>query len=359
MEYRKIIHIDMDAFFAAVEQRNNPALRGKPVIVGGDPKGRGVVAACSYEARRYGIHSAMPSSLAYRLCPHAVFIRGNFDEYRRVSEQIHDIFYSYTDLVESMSIDEAYLDVTQNTKACPSATIIAREIRSRIKKETGLTASAGVSYNKFLAKVASDFHKPDGLTVITPEMAPSFIERLPIGRFYGVGEVTEKRMHELGIYCGGDLKRLAHDDLIRLFGSYGSFLYHIVRGRDDRPVEPWWERKSIGKEETLEHDIISIEEIHRVLEDLVVRAARALAQEGASGRTLTLKVRYDDFTTVTRSITQEQPIGDEGMMLSLAKELLTRTDAGRRRVRLLGISLSNLGAGGQDDDRQLLLPFAV
>jgi len=350
----------MDAFFAAVEQRNNPALRGKPVIVGGDPKGRGVVAACSYEARRYGIHSAMPSSLAYRLCPHAVFIRGNFEEYRRVSEQIYDIFHSYTDLVEPMSIDEAYLDVTQNTKSCPSATIIAREIRGRIKKETGLTASAGVSYNKFLAKVASDYHKPDGLTVITPEMAPSFIDRLPIGKFYGVGEVTEKRMHELGIYRGGDVKRLAHEDLIRLFGSYGSFLYQIVRGRDDRPVEPWWERKSIGKEETLEHDIMSIEEMHRVLKDLAARVASALAQEGTSGRTLTLKVRYDDFTTVTRSVTHEQPIGDEGMMLSLAKELLTRTEAGRRRVRLLGISLSNLCADGvEEEDRQLLLPFAV
>ncbi len=220
----------MDAFYAAVEQRNNPQLRGKPVIVGGDPKSRGVVAACSYEARKYGIHSAMASSIAYRLCPHAIFVNGHFDEYIAVSDQIRSIFNEYTELVEPLSLDEAYLDVTENNRNCASATILAREIRKRIVDETRLTASAGVSFNKFLAKVASDFRKPDGLTVITPDAADEFIDRLPIGKFHGIGKVTEKRMKELGIHTGADLKIMRLDDLVTLFGKVGGYFYRIAHG---------------------------------------------------------------------------------------------------------------------------------
>ncbi|HOT43699.1 MAG TPA: DNA polymerase IV [Spirochaetota bacterium] len=360
MEHRKIIHVDMDAFYASVEQRNNPSLKGKPVIVGGNPGSRGVVAACSYEARKYGIHSAMASSIAYRLCPHAIFIHGNFDEYHAVSEQIHEIFHDYTDLVEPMSLDEAYLDVTENKIGGPYATRIATEIRNRIFQRTRLTASAGVSYCKFLAKVASDYNKPDGLTVITPEQADGFIDRLPIGKFYGIGRVTEKRMVQLGIQTGHDLKKLSLDDLVSLFGKTGEYYYDIAHGIDERPVETDYVRKSIGKEETFERDIDDVGEMGRILKTIAGRVALALGHHETSGRTITLKVKFADFTSVSRSITLDDAINNTDMIHMHAVTLLGRTEAGIKKVRLLGISLSNLDAAETGDaERQLMLPFAM
>jgi DNA polymerase IV len=355
---RKIIHVDMDAFFASVEQRNNPELRGKPVIVGGDPQSRGVVAACSYEARKYGIHSAMASSIAHRLCPQAIFLRGNFEEYMNVSEQINDIFQEYTDLVEPLSLDEAYLDVTENKVNLQSATAIACEIRKKIYERTGLTASAGVSYCKFLAKVASDFHKPDGLTVITPENAPQFIDRLPIGKFYGIGKVTEKKMIQLGIKNGADLKLIARNDLIKLFGRAGEYYYDIAHGFDDRPVETDYVRKSIGKEITLEKDIDDVSRMSEILESLTARVVRSLENNEAKGRTITLKVKYADFTAVSRSITIDEPCDDHDIIVMHARNLLMKTEAGLKKIRLLGISISNLDTlEDRQDERQLELPF--
>ncbi|HNW29368.1 MAG TPA: DNA polymerase IV [Spirochaetota bacterium] len=360
MELRKIIHVDMDAFYASVEQRNNPSLKGKPVIVGGDPRSRGVVAACSYEARRYGIHSAMPSSIAYRLCPNAIFMHGNFDEYHAVSEQIHEIFRQYTDLVEPLSLDEAYLDVTENKIGYPYATRIAMEIRNRIFRKTRLTASAGVSYCKFLAKVASDYNKPDGLTVITPESADSFIDSLPIGKFYGIGKVTEKRMIQLGIHNGHDLKKVSLDDLVSLFGKTGEYYYDIAHGVDDRPVEPEYVRKSIGKEETFGTDLNDVEEMGRILKTIAGRVAHALDHYGTKGRTITLKVKFSDFSSISRSITLDDPINNPDIIFTHAVTLLAKTEAGVKKVRLLGISLSNLDAEETvDEERQLMLPFAM
>lgn len=246
----------MDAFYASVEQRDTPELKGKPVIVGGDPNHRGVVAACSYEARKFGIHSAMASSTAYKLCPDAIFIRPRFDVYKAVSSEIREIFHEYTNLVEPLSLDEAFLDVTENFKEMVSATLIAKEIKNQIYSRTGrLTASAGVSFNKFLAKVASDINKPDGITVVTPEMAASFIDRLPIRKFFGVGKVTEEKMIGFGIKTGADLKKYKKEKLIQIFGKSGNYFYNIAHGKDDRPVEPNRIRKSIGKETTLPEDI--------------------------------------------------------------------------------------------------------
>lgn len=360
MDVRKIIHVDMDAYFASVEQRNNPKLRGKPVIVGGDPRSRGVVAACSYEARKFGIHSAMASSIARRLCPHAIFIRGNFDEYIAVSGQIREIFHEYTDLVEPLSLDEAYLDVTESLSGITFATKIAREIRCKILEKTGLTASAGVSYNKFLAKVASDFRKPDGMTVITPDMAGDFIDALPIGKFHGIGKVTEKRMLEFGIRTGADLKRISRNALIAMFGKTGDYYYDISHGNDDRPVEPDYIRKSIGKEITLQEDISDRAHMHEVLGSLACRVARALEEHGSKGRTITLKVKYADFQSISRSITLFEYVDGPDILLDNAKTLLEKTEAGDKKVRLLGIAMSNLDTEEvENEDVQLVLPFAV
>ncbi len=350
----------MDAFYASVEQRNNPSLKGKPVIVGGNPKSRGVVAACSYEARKFGIHSAMASSIAYRLCPNAIFIRGHFDEYHAVSEQIHEIFHDYTDMVEPLSLDEAYLDVTENKAGHHYATSIAREIRKKIYERTGLTASAGVSYCKFLAKVASDYHKPDGLTVIIPEEANAFIEDLPIGKFFGIGKVTERKMLQLGIHTGRDLKRLNMSDLTRLFGKIGEYYYDIAHGIDDRPVETDYIRKSIGKEETFERDLDDINEMHGILKSLSWKVAESLVHHETRGRTVTLKVKYADFTCVSRSITTDEPCYSSDIILMHAKNLLLKTAAGVQKVRLLGISISNLDIEKKEvNERQLMLPFAM
>jgi len=356
----KIIHIDMDAFYASVEQRDRPGLKGKPVIVGGDPQSRGVVAACSYEARKFGIHSAMASSTARRLCPGAVFIRPRFEVYKSVSSQIRDIFCEYTDLVEPLSLDEAFLDVTQNRKGMKSATLIAREIKKKIYERTGkLTASAGVSFNKFLAKVASDVNKPDGITVIPPEAADEFIEQLPIRKFFGVGRVTEEKMHGLGIKTGADLRKFNKTRLIQLFGKTGGYYYDIAHGLDERPVEPDRVRKSIGKETTLPEDIDDIEQMVEILENLSFKVENSLIRSEARGRTVTLKVKYFDFKSITRSITVEEPVESAVTIMKYVTPLLSKTAAGEKKVRLLGITISNFDDQDVCCDRcgQLLLPF--
>ena len=357
---RKIIHIDMDAFYASVEQRDRPELKGKPVIVGGEPQSRGVVAACSYEARKFGIHSAMASSTAHRLCPAAVFIRPRFDVYKSVSSQIRDIFCEYTDLVEPLSLDEAFLDVTQNRKGMNSATLIAREIKKKIYERTGkLTASAGVSFNKFLAKVASDVNKPDGITVIPPEAADEFIEQLPIRKFFGVGRVTEEKMNGLGIKTGADLRKFEKTHLIQLFGKTGGYYFDIAHGLDVRPVDPNRIRKSIGKETTLPEDIDDIEQMVEILENLSFKVENSLIRSEAKGRTITLKVKYFDFKSVTRSITVEEPVESAVTIMTFVKPLLSKTAAGEKKVRLLGITISNFDDQEACCDRcgQLLLPF--
>lgn len=342
----------MDAFYASVEQRDRPELKGKPVIVGGDPKARGVVAACSYEARKFGVHSAMASATAYRLCPEAVFIRARFDVYRAVSAQIREIFHQYTDLVEPLSLDEAFLDVTRNYKQIPSATLIAREIKREIYERTGkLTASAGVSFNKFLAKVASDMNKPDGITVVTPEMADAFIDRLPIRKFFGVGKVTEEKMHKFGIKSGADLKKLSKEQLIQLFGKSGIYFYDIAHGLDDRPVEPNRIRKSIGQETTLAEDIDDTDRMVEILESLARDLEASLLKREAKGRTVTLKLKYFDFQSVTRSVTIDEPAGSAAVIMKYIRPLLSKTEAGVKKVRLLGISISNFD-DQQSHDRQ-------
>ncbi len=332
----------MDAFYASVEQRDRPELKGKPVIVGGDPQARGVVAACSYEARKFGVHSAMPAATAYRLCPDAIFIRSRFDVYRAVSAQIREIFYEYTDLVEPLSLDEAFIDVTENYKGIPSATLIAKELKKNIFQKTGgLTSSAGVSFNKFLAKVASDVNKPDGITVITPEMAEEFIDKLPIRKFFGVGKVTEEKMLNLGIKTGADLKKYQKEQLIKIFGKSGHYFYDIAHGLDERPVEPNRIRKSIGKETTFSEDIDDKDLMLEILDDIAVRLENSLMKRDAKGRTITLKVKYFDFQSITRSITIDEPADNATIIMKHIRPLLSKTEAGKKKVRLLGISVTN------------------
>ena len=359
---RKIIHIDMDAFYASVEQRDSPELRGRPVIVGGDPDSRGVVAACSYEARRYGIHSAMSSSRAYKLCPSAVFMRPRFEAYKAVSSQIREIFKEYTDIIEPLSLDEAFLDVTQNKHGIQSATQIAREIRAKIFKVTGLTASAGVSFNKFLAKAASDYHKPDGITVITPERAERFIDALPVGKFFGVGRVTEEKMHSQGIKTGADLKGFSLEELTSLFGKSGGYFYNIAHGLDNRPVSPARVRKSIGKETTLSEDICNMDMMIDILTEIAGKIAHLLERSGRYGKTVTLKVKYFDFRQVTRSVTVDEPPRTSEEIMQYVSKLLRSTEAGEKKVRLLGISISGFSdeakkAPATSDPLQLSFPF--
>jgi DNA polymerase-4 len=349
----------MDAFYASIEQRDNPRLKGKPVIVGGTPDQRGVVAACSYEARTFGIHSAMPSSRAYKLCPEAVFIGPRFDVYRSVSRQIRALFNAYTDLVEPLSLDEAFLDVTVNKRGIASATLIAQEIKAKIFKKTALTASAGVSFNKFLSKVASDMNKPDGLTVITPEEADAFIDRLPIRKFFGIGKVTERKMLEMNIKRGADLKKIDRARLIKLFGKVGGHYYSIVHGEDTRPVNPHRERKSLGKETTLNEDIDSKEQMVAILSELALEIEASVKKNRLYGKTVTLKVKYSDFQSITRSRTLEKPVVLSRDIIKHIKELLEKTDAGRKKVRLLGITISNFleKAIKPTQGKQLHLPF--
>lgn len=354
-EHRKILHVDMDAFYASVEQRDDTSLRGRAVVVGGSPDGRGVVAAASYEARRYGIHSAMPAARAIRLCPEAVFIRPRFEVYRAISRQIRAIFLDYTALVEPLSLDEAYLDVTETPGFEGSATRVAHTIRARIREETGLTCSAGVSYNKFLAKQASDLDKPDGLTVITPDRGAAFVADLPVGRFHGVGRATEARMHALGIHTGADLREWDLVALQQAFGKRAPFYYGIARGIDERPVEPVRERKSIGAETTFRRDLAARADMLAALEPLAVKVAASLTEKGLQARTLTLKVKYADFELITRRRTGRLPMREAADMLPVLDVLLEETEVDRRAVRLLGVTASGLEARDLEAGRQMAL----
>jgi len=355
---RKIIHVDMDAFYASVEQRDDPTLRGRPVAVGGSSR-RGVVAAASYDARAYGVHSAMPSVTAARKCPGLVFVRPRFEVYRAVSEQIRAIFLSYTPLVEPLSLDEAYLDVTEPLQGPPSATLIARRIRERIREETGLTASAGVSFNKFLAKVASAARKPDGLTVITPADADAFIEALPVERFFGVGPVTARRMHEAGIRTGADLRRRTEEDLVRLFGKAGRYYHRAAFGRDERRVQPDRIRKSLGAERTFGEDVSGEDALLGRLQPLCEEVARRLERRRIGGLTVTLKIKRHDFRVSSRQMTLAEPVRTGAMLYRAAcRLLLDPPGAPREPVRLLGVTVSRLVFPDDPDGMmQLSLPL--
>lgn len=339
---RKIIHIDMDAFFAAVEQRDNPKYRNKPIIVGGKPDSRGVVATCSYEARVYGIHSAMPSSQAYRLCPHAIFIKPRFDAYREASEIIRCIFSRYCDQVEPLSLDEAYLDVSASPFFKGSATLLAKQIKQDIRTETQLIASAGISYNKFLAKIASDLDKPDGLHLITPDQAEAFIEKLPIGKFHGIGPATERKMRELGIETGLDLKKTPLAVLQQHFGKTAAHYYDIARGIDRRQVNAHRDRKSIGVETTFAEDIGDPQLIERHLHQLLRQALAKLNEKQLTAFTLTIKIKYQNFVQITRGRTLTETVTDTPATMLVISDLLKNTAIGEKKVRLLGVSLSAL-----------------
>jgi len=339
----------MDAFFASVEQRDFPQHQGKPVIVGGTPERRGVVAACSYEARQFGIHSAMSSARAKRLCPDAIFLPPRFEVYRECSQQIHRVFQSFTHIIEPLSLDEAYLDVSECQQHQGSATLIAQAIKQKIKQTLNLTASAGVSYNKFLAKLASDMDKPDGLTVIKPEAAQSLIDQLPIRRFFGVGKATEAKMHKYNIYKGADLKHLSRRQLQAYFGKTGNYYYHIARGMDERPVRRSRQRKSIGKETTFAQDLTDKQQIWQTLQAIVVRLSDSLQNKNIKANTVTLKVKYHDFVQITRSKTISEGIFTAQQIEKYLPSLLQKTDVGQRPIRLIGISLSSLSEQAGDD----------
>ncbi len=340
---RAILHSDLDAFYASVEQRDNPSLRGKPVIVGGDPQGRGVVATASYEARAFGVHSAQPCRLALQLCPDAIFLRPRFEVYRAISQIIQAIYRQYTPLVEPLALDEAYLDITSLVgEESEGAAQVAREIKHAIVKQTALTASIGVSFTKMLAKLASAHQKPDGLTVITPEAAPALLEALPVSKIFGVGDVTAARLKDLGITTGKALKQLSLERLEELFGKRGTVLYHFVRGEDDRPVEPERERKSVGKETTFERDITERAEMLLVLEQLAEQVESRLAELEIAGKTITLKLRWHDFRLVTRSLSTASPIQDAPTMMRSLRPLLDQLLMENKPVRLLGVTLSHL-----------------
>ena len=350
---RRIIHVDMDAFYASVEQRDDPSLRGVPLAVGGSRE-RGVVAAASYEARRFEVHSAMPSVTARRRCPELVFVRPRFDVYKAVSQQVHAIFARYTPVIQPLSLDEAYLDVTRPLLDRGSATAIAAEIRAAIRAETGLTASAGVSYNKFLAKLASDHRKPDGLFVITPRMGPAFVEALPVGKFHGIGPKTAARMTALGIHTGLDLRAQSRAFLAEHFGKAGDYLYGVARGVDHRPVEAGRVRKSVGAETTFERDLLRWEEVAPALELVFGQVWAACTRGGHIGRTVTVKVRYADFHQVTRSRSGAAP-ATQAALEQVSLDLLRPLFPPRLGVRLLGVTLSNLDAGPGQDAAQLAL----
>jgi DNA polymerase IV len=351
---RKIIHIDMDAFYASVEQRDNPELRGKPVAVGGS-QARGVVAAASYEARVYGVRSAMASITAIRKCPHLLFVKPRFDVYKAISSQIRAVFAEYTDQIEPLSLDEAYLDVTQNHLGLSSATEIARQIKARIKEETQLTASAGISYNKFLAKLASDYRKPDGLFVIKPVDGPRFVETLSVGQFHGIGRVTAEKMNTLGIFNGLDLRQQSEEFLSRHFGKAGRYYYQIARGIDERPVNPDRVRKSVGSENTFENDLYEQPELLAGLQPLIEDVWQYCQSKQITARTVTLKVKYADFQQITRSRTLTTVIPDCVTLERVIADLLQTILPVRQGVRLLGVSLSSLDTPIEGKHGQLSL----
>ncbi len=340
----------MDAFYASVEQLDNPELQGKPVAVGGSSQ-RGVVSAASYEARKFGVRSAMSSVIAKRNCPDLIFVKPRFERYKEISSQIREIFFEYTDLVEPLSLDEAYLDVTENKKGNPSATLIAKQIRDRIKEKTGLNASAGISINKFIAKVASDINKPNGQKTVQPEEVIEFLEELDIRKFYGVGKVTAEKMYRLGIFSGKDLKSKSEEYLTRHFGKSGSHFYNVVRGIHLSEVKPHRIRKSLGAERTFNENIASEIFMLERLENIAEEIERRLKKSKVAGKTITLKIKYSDFTLQTRSKTIDYYISDKDLILEIAKDLLYQEKM-KNSVRLLGISLSNLNTDKADSQEE-------
>jgi len=338
--YRKIIHIDMDAFYASVEQMDNPALRGKAIAVGGS-ENRGVVSAASYEARKFGVRSAISGVLAKKYCPEIIFVRPRFDRYKEISTKIHEIFHEYTDMVEPLSLDEAYLDVTQNKKGNPSASLLAQEIRLRIFNEVGITASAGISINKFVAKVASDYNKPNGQKTVNPDEVIPFLEELPIRKFYGVGKVTTEKMYQLGIFTGLDLKSKSLEFLEKHFGKSGTFYFNVVRGIHNSEVKPSRITKSVAAEHTFDVNLSSEIFMLEQLDKIAVSLEKRLKKHNISGKTVTLKIKYSDFTQQTRSKTLPYFIADKSLILETVEELLYQ-ERMKDSVRLLGISLSNL-----------------
>lgn len=338
--YRKIIHIDMDAFYASVEQMDNPELRGKPVAVGGS-ENRGVVSAASYEARKFGVRSALSGALAKKYCPEIIFVRPRFDRYKEISSKIHKIFHDYTDLVEPLSLDEAYLDVTKNKKGNPSASLLAQEIRQRIFNEVGLTASAGISINKFVAKIASDYNKPNGQKTVNPDEVEAFLEDLPIRKFYGVGKVTTEKMYQLGIFTGTDLKSKSLEFLEKHFGKSGTFYYHVVRGIHNSEVKSSRITKSVAAEHTFDVNLSSEIFMMQQLERIATSLEKRLQRHSISGKTITLKIKYSDFSQQTRSKTLPYFISDKSLIMENVEELLYQEKM-KDSVRLLGISLSNL-----------------
>lgn len=350
--HRKIIHIDMDAFYASVEQRDFPEYRGKPLVVGGSPEGRGgVVATASYEARKYGVRSAMPSKTAQRLCPEAIFVYPRFDAYKAVSQHIREIFRRYTDIIEPLSLDEAYLDVTIDKLGIGSAIDIAKQIKEAIRAELQLTASAGVSINKFVAKIASDMNKPDGLTFIGPSRIEAFMEALAVEKFFGVGKVTAAKMKAMGLHTGADLKQLSEAEMIRHFGKTGKFYYQIIRGIDNRAVQPHRETKSVSVEDTYQDDLRTKEEMLRELEILTERLEKRIQRHELKGRTVTVKFKFHDFTLMTRSLSVTEGINDRESVLNAVRIILDKATVEGRRIRLLGVGLSNFDQHHQDDQQ--------
>ncbi len=354
---KKIIHIDMDAYYAAIEIRENPSLKGKPVVVGGPPDSRGVVSTSSYEARRYGIHSGMPSSQAWRLCPPAVFVYPQFNIYKDVTNQIRDIFFQYTDMVEPMSLDEAYLDVTTNKVNEPYATNIAEQIKKKILVQTKLTCSAGVSYNKFLAKIGSELNKPDGLTIIPPHRAQEILFNLPIEKFHGIGKVTAARMQKMGIKTGEDLYSWDLVKLIKYFGKIGVFFYYVVRGIDNRDIITESEPKSISNENTFHNDIDSIDVLLQELMRIAEKVSSRMKMNSIQGQLLTLKLKYDNFEQITRSITLPIITNDKDILFRFAEQLLVQNWDHKRKVRLIGVGISKLEIAGSMESDQMVLPF--
>ncbi len=342
---RRILHCDMDCFFAAVHIRDEPGLAGKPVVVGGDPSGRGVVAAANYEARKFGIHSAMPAAQARRLCPDTIFLRPDFERYREESALIFAIYRDYTPLIQPLSVDEAFLDVSEHLGSFASATAIAEDIRRRVREERRLTVSVGVAPNKLVAKIASDFDKPDGLTVVKPGQIESFLAPLPVRRLYGVGPAAERSLNEMGVTTVAELRALSIDRLMARFGQWGRVLWERASGLDDRPVRTHRERKSLSTERTFAENLRQPEEIDRILDAMSEEVARGLEKRDLAASTITVKVRYPDFETPTRSHTLPTPTADVTTIAAVVRELVRRTDASRRSVRLLGVGASNLVPG--------------
>jgi DNA polymerase-4 len=348
MSVRRILHLDMDAFYASIEQRDAAALRGRPVAVGGNPEGRGVVAAASYEARAFGVRSAMSMAHAVRLCPSLAIVPPDFQKYRRISTQIFDLYRAVTPLVEPLSLDEAYLDVTENAWQEPLGVNVARRLKAGVREATGLTVSAGVAPNKFLAKIASGWKKPDGLTVIAPERVPGFLDRLPVDALWGVGPKTAQKLRAAGLARLTDVRAIDIDRLRELVGSLADWLLQLAQGLDDRQVEPNRESKSSGSENTFAHDLVDLDTIHAEVARMAGHQAQWLERRALFARTVTLKVRYGDFTTITRSHSEKPATRDAARLIARATMLLARTDAGQRPVRLLGVSVHGLSEDAGD-----------